>query len=308
MRYVILCAGQAGQRREMLDGAFVAPECAGVLTIASELLGADVVAWWRALPEDELFGNRNAQFAIVLLEITIWERLRPHLPAPAAVAGYSLGELAAYFVAGALDTRECLRLALARARLMDDAVGQSDNCLLLLRGGALARLRYEVEFPDRMPGVHIAIRRGAGGIVLGGQGQAVRALAARCGDDPDAVMLPVRVPSHTPLLAGAAQAFRESLQQSALRAPRCPVLAGIDSTPVRSREAAIATLSRQVSTTVRWDLCMEALSRMRLDAALEIGPGNDLSRLLMDSGSEVAARATADFADPLRAVDWLLTR
>lgn len=309
MRYAILCAGQAGQRREMLDAVFAAPECAQVLDSASELLGCNVEPWWRGLADDAMFDNRNAQFAIALLEIATWLRLQPQLAAPVAVAGYSLGELVAYFVAGALDARECLRLALERARLMGESAKQADDCMILLRGGALAACRYEIDHPDRMPGLHVAIRRCAAGVVLGGDPQAVRSLAARFDNgDGDVIILPVRVPSHTPHLTGAAQAFRELLLQSELRAPRCPVLAGIDATPVRSREAAIYSLARQICTTVRWDLCTEALSRMRLDAVLEIGPGNDLSRLLMDCGSDVPARAVSDFSDPLRAVDWLQAR
>ena len=305
MRYAILCAGQAGQRREMLDAAFAAPECAGVLDTASELIGVNVRTWWRDLDDAAMYDNRNAQFAIVLLEIATWLRLQPRLPAPAAVAGYSLGELAAYFVAGALDARECLRLALERARLMDAAAAPAGECMLLLRGGPLVACRRELEQAGGLPGLHVAIRRCAAGVVVGGDPQAVHALAARFAGDPDAVQLQVRVPSHTPLLAGAAEAFRAVLVASELRAPRCPVLAGINATPVRSREAAIATLSRQLCTTVRWDLCMEALANLRLDAALEIGPGNDLSRLLTDVAGELAARAVSDFADSLRAADWL---
>jgi len=309
MRLAILCSGQADQRREMLDTVFAASECAALVDTASELLGRDVVTWWRGLDDDAMYANSNAQFAIVLLEIGNWLRLRRRLPATvslAVVAGYSLGELAAYHVAGALDARECLRLARVRAEAMDSACTQSGPSMLLLRGSALARWRDETSRHGGVPpGLHVAIRRCAAGVVLGGTADVVGDFAARFGDDPDAVLLPVRVPSHTPLLEQAARAFRRALEDSGLSAPCCPVLAGIDATPVRSREAAIDVLARQICTTVRWDLCMEVLRRMRLDAALEIGPGNDLSRLASGGEAALAARAIGDFADVAGAADWI---
>lgn len=302
MRLAILCSGQAGQRREMLDAILAAPDCAPLVALAGEVLGRDVAQWWRGLGDDALYANRNAQFAIALLEIAGWLRLQPLLPAPVVVAGYSLGELVAYVVAGALDARTCLQLALTRAHLMDEAAAQAGDCMLLLRGAALAR--WQGAPP---PGLHVAIRRCAGGVVLGGAVDVVGEFASRHRDDADVVLLPVRVPSHTPLLAQAAQAFREELERSPLQAPRCPVLAGIDATPVRSRAAAIEALSRQICSTLRWDLCMEALERMRLDAALELGPGNDLSRLMADA-TDVTARALADFHDAAGAAQWARTR
>lgn len=312
MRLAILCSGQAGQRREMLDDVFAASGCAALLDTASALLGRDVVAWWRGLDDDAMYANANAQFAIVLLEIGNWLRLQPLLPATAAlavVAGYSLGELAAYYVAGALDARECLRLARVRAEAMDRACAQPGPSMLLLRGSALAPWRDEISRRGCLPsGLHVAIRRCVAGVVVGGTAEAVGELAVRFGDNPDAVLLPVGVPSHTPLLEPAARAFRSALQASALTAPRCSVLAGIDATPVRSREAAVDALSRQICTTVRWDLCMETLRQMRLDAVLEIGPGNDLSRLVSDGDGAVPARAISDFADVAGAANWVGAR
>jgi [acyl-carrier-protein] S-malonyltransferase len=92
--------------------------------------------------------------------------------------------------------------------------------------------------------------------VLEGFERAVTALGA--GVTP----LAVSVASHTALMAPAAKAFGRVLAASGLRAPAVPVLAGIDGTPVRSRDRAVATLTRQIAETVNWSACIDGLVEM----------------------------------------------
>jgi [acyl-carrier-protein] S-malonyltransferase len=66
-----------------------------------------------------LFSNRMAQPLIVAATMATWEALRQDVPTPALVAGYSIGEVAAYGVAGALDPVDTVALAALRARLKD---------------------------------------------------------------------------------------------------------------------------------------------------------------------------------------------
>jgi [acyl-carrier-protein] S-malonyltransferase len=83
------------------------------------------------------------------------------------------------------------------------------------------------------------------------------------------------------------------------------VLGAVDAAPVRSREQAIDALSRQMSTTIRWDGCMDALAEFGIDAVIELGPGNDLARLLEAEHPQIAARAVSDFRDYRALADWL---
>src|SRR5664279_3602646 len=110
MRLAILCSGQAGQHRDMLDELLVAPECKAIRDAASTVLGRDVVQWWNKLDETQIFLNANAQFAIAYYQIATWARISPTLPEICLIAGYSLGELIAYHMAGALSAVETFRL------------------------------------------------------------------------------------------------------------------------------------------------------------------------------------------------------
>ena len=68
-----------------------------------------------------LFSNPMAQPLIVAATMATWEALRQHVPTPALVAGYSIGEVAAYGVAGALAPVDAVALAALPARYCSSA-------------------------------------------------------------------------------------------------------------------------------------------------------------------------------------------
>jgi len=311
MRLAILCSGQAGQRRDMLDDLLLAPECAPVRQAASAALGQDVAQWWNALDEREIFLNANAQFAIAYYQISTWSRIAPLLPQASLVAGYSLGELIAYFVAGSLDAAETFRLVRERARLMDAAAAGINSggrgCMALWRGRVSAATLAARDRAIADCGLDVAIRRRTGEEVLAGPGDAIERFVAELQPlNPNLLRLPVTIPSHSHYLASAADSFRDILHASAIAAPRVTVLGAVDAAPVRSREQAIDALSRQMATTIRWDGCMDALAEFGIDAVIELGPGNDLARLVEAEHPHIAARAVSDFRDYRALADWLI--
>src|SRR5262249_41261057 len=99
--------------------------------------------------------------------------------------------------------------------------------------------------------------------------------------------------------------FREALFNSALRAPRFPVVAGIDGSWVRSRERAIAALAPQVAQTVEWTQCLDALHERGGRLCLELGPGTALSKLMRDRYPDVEARSVEEFGSLAAAAGWL---
>jgi len=310
MRLAILCSGQAGQRRDMLDELLLAPECAPVRDAASAALGQDVAQWWNALDEHKIFLNANAQFAIAYYQIATWSRIAPLLPQVSLVAGYSLGELIAYFVAGSLDAEETFRLVRERARLMDAAAAginsSGSGCMALWRGRVSSATLAARDRAIADYGLYVAIRRRTGEEVLAGPSEAIARFVAELQPlNPNLLRLPVTIPSHSHYLAAAADSFRDILHASAIAAPRVTVLAAVDAAPVRSREQAIAALSRQIATTIRWDGCMDALAEFGIDAVIELGPGNDLARLVEAEHPQIAARAVSDFRDYRALSDWL---
>ncbi len=305
MRLAIVCSGQAGQRREMLDGILGSPDVEELCGAAGELLGLDPASWWRRLGDEAIFANENAQFAIAIYQIAVWQRIRTAIPEPVMIAGYSLGELLAYHVAGALDARETLRLVQERSRGMNAAssgISTLGGCMLLRRGKTSAVAEQSLA----RSALDVAIIRSPGEVVLAGPADEIdRFLAGGEPSDPNLIRLQVATPSHSHYLAQAARQFQTVLEESALKAPSIPVLAGISGLRVRTRAEAVETLSRQIDTTIRWDRCMDALKEAGVTTVIELGPGSDLAKLIESRHPQISARSIDDFRDWRAVSVWL---
>jgi [acyl-carrier-protein] S-malonyltransferase len=271
-RLLLLCPGQGGQHAGMFDLARLDP-------------GARAFLDGCALPAtpDALFDNRMAQPAIVCATLAMWQALQARLPAPKLVAGYSIGELAAYGVAGALDN--AVALAKARAALMDAAASGQPQGIAAVSGVDVAQVRNIID---------VAIVTGADSCIAGGLEAQLAALPARL---PTARVqrLPVGVAAHTALMAGAVAPFAQLLEGATFAPWRCPVLAGVDAMRVVRPEIAIDRLARQLASTIDWAACMDAASEAGITVALELGPGAALSRMLRERHPHIACRSVADF-------------
>lgn len=296
----ILCSGQGGQGPGMLDPLQREPVAQAALDRAATAMGRDL----RALvagPEAGMQDNAVAQPLLCAVQAATWAALRPHLPPLRAVAGYSLGEVSAYHVAGALDVDELIRLANGRAEAMDRADAEPGG-LLAVRG--LDRTRLEVVCRDC--DADIAIENGADRFVVGGHRATLDALErVVLALGATVTPLPVTVASHTRLMAPAAAEFGPVLAASGLQAPPLPVLAGIDGTPVYTRERAIAALTRQMTETVAWADCLDGLVEMGCTVLLETGPGNALARMAAERHPELAVRSVSDFRSLSGAAAWV---
>lgn len=290
-RLLILCPGQGGQHPAMYELARSDARAAALLDSL-------------ALPTDgDIFSNQRAQPAIVAAGLAMWEALRAHCPVPALVAGYSIGELTAYGVAGALDTSQALVLARRRAELMDACV--RDLQAMVAINGLSARALAPMLTPH---GFELAIETGEDSVIAGGPAAAAPALMQAVANAGGRTQhLPVAVASHTSAMADAVAPFAQALRGAEWQAGKAPVLGGIDAAPVRVPRAlagdevgkkaddAIAHLSRQLAEPIRWMDCMDAMSEQGITAALELGPGGALSRMLSARHAHIECRSTADF-------------
>ncbi|MCR8960675.1 acyltransferase domain-containing protein [Variovorax sp. S2] len=212
MSYALLFSGQGTQHPAMLpwlaDDAIVRDMCAQLA----------IDDWRGALADPEWAGrNSNAQLLLTSLALAAWGQLAPRVPPPAAVAGYSVGELAAFSAAGVIDPGVATALAPQRAEAMDRCAAHAPGGLLAVGGlpeQRLEQLRIEA-------GLELAIRNGNASVVLGGPvaaldkaEQMAMAAGAHC------TRLRVNVASHTSWMREAAKSFFQALAQVPFRAPR----------------------------------------------------------------------------------------
>jgi [acyl-carrier-protein] S-malonyltransferase len=220
------------------------------------------------------------------------------------IAGYSVGELAAWGCAGALDGPSTLRLAQRRAALMD-AAAPSDGGLAAVVG--LGRPTLEPILARHA--VSIAIVDDVDSFVVGGSRTGLEAACqeAAARGARHMVSLPVAVPSHTPFLSKATEQFRAVLSEASPRLPRAGyrLLSGIDGDTIHDIETGIDKLARQISTTIDWAACLESCRSAGAEAALELGPGTALSHMASALFPDGRARAGEEFSTLAGLRSWL---
>lgn len=300
MRLALLFSGQGGQ-----GPAHWQQVRAGLGGPWREVLLATVpgIADDDAVPAPEtLAQNCIAQPLIFAQQMLLWEQLRENLPRPVCVAGYSLGELAACCVAGAFPATTGLALAGERARLMDGAA-PGEHAMLAVLGLDEAVVATQAA----AAGLAVAIRNAPRHLVVAGPRAGILIAAAQfeTAGANRLVHLPVRTPSHTPRLAGAAAAFRQRLAELPDGRLSMPVLSAIDATPARRAAEACTALARQICTPLDWAACLQAIVELQPDAVLEIGPGNALTRLFGELAPDIPARACDDFRSIEGIIGWV---
>jgi [acyl-carrier-protein] S-malonyltransferase len=220
------------------------------------------------------------------------------------IAGYSIGELAAWGCAGALDGAGTLRLAQRRAVMMD-AAAPSDSGLAAIVG--LRRPTLEPILARHS--VSIAIVDDVDSFVVGGRRTGLEAVCqeAAARGARHIVKLPVALPSHTPLLGKATEQFRAVLREASPRLPRAGyrLLSGIDGNTIHDIETGIDKLALQISTTIDWAACLESCRSAGAAAALELGPGTALSHMASALFPDGRARAVEEFRTLAGLRTWL---
>jgi len=304
MTLAILLSGQGAQHPAMFALTADRPEAQEVFEAARPLLGGtdprDLV---RA--GEGLHGNRTGQVLCCVAALAGWRVIAADRPGRAIVAGYSIGDLAAWGVAGRFDGDTVLRLAAARAEAMDEAVGEGFG-LAGIRGLGLDAL----EGLARRLGCHLAIRNAADSGVVGGRRDALETLCreATAQGAQRAVLLDVRTPSHTPLLAAASERFRALLAGAPLHRPQpsAPrLLSGLDGAAVFRPETGLDKLAEQIARTIDWAACLEACGEYGATHVLELGPGHALATMAQAALPGARVHALDAFRSVEGVRDWI---
>ncbi len=280
MSVAFVFAGQGGEL------ATVAPELAGAVPTVAALVGA--VATELRLAPDQLWhgGGRLLertdvyQPVLVAMELGIHAALADARVAPAAVAGHSLGEVAAWAAAGALTAEEAIHLAIDRGRIMAEAARAHPGGLLALRDPA----RVEAALAAAAPAgtAYLAAQNAPDEWLVGGDLAALRAIA-RLGP---LVRVPVPGPWHGPLMAEAAERLRGSLAGLPTRPLRTRLVSSVTGALVEGSDGLPDLLARQLAQPVRWVEALRTLVALGTDEVVTVGPGKVLRALLRRNGLE----------------------
>jgi [acyl-carrier-protein] S-malonyltransferase len=296
----LLCGGQGTLSSSMFD--LVADRVAAEPTFAAATrqLGQDPRDLLRTREAEDLSANHISQILTVTAALAAHACLVDLLPKQTAVAGYSVGEMAAWSIAGIWTADEALRLTDIRARLMERAATHPGR-LAYIRGLDRHRLERLLERHR----CEIAIINPDDLYVVGGAEQDVTDLrheaaaegAARTG------LLAVKIASHTAQLNGASRPFEQALAVSR-RSPiasRYALLAGGDGERIFSATDAIEKLARQVARPIDWSATLQALAELGVSKVLDLGPGHALAEMMQASFPSIRCYS----ADGFRTMDGL---
>jgi [acyl-carrier-protein] S-malonyltransferase len=233
--------------------------------------------------------TENTQPAILTVSVAAGRLLESKgFPAPAFVAGHSLGEYTANVAAGTFSFADAVTIVRRRGRYMQEAVPVGTGAMAAILGldadQVAQACREALEDAAAQGGdvVSAANINGAGQIVIAGGAAAVarasekaKALGAR-----RAIPLPVSAPFHCALMKPAEDRLAPELRALATRTPRVPIVANVDAEPKRDAGSAIEALVAQVSSPVRWEAVVRRLAKEGVTTYVEVGPGTVLSGLV----------------------------
>lgn len=273
-----------GMGRALVSGSAAASD---VFRTAGQALGEDIshVAWEG--PAEDLDRTENAQPALLTVSIAylraLEERLTQEgrsLPRPRFYAGHSMGQYSAMVAAGVLDLSDAVRLVRERGRQMQ--ASSPDGAMAAVIGLDEERIP-ELEAAASAAGVlTIANRNSPGQIVVSGERAAVEAAAdaARSLGAKRAIMLPVSVAAHSPLMERAAEGMRAVLASVRFRDPAAPLLANADARPLTTGADCRAELIEHLTRGVDWVRIGRHLEAAGVGLAVEVGPGKVLTGLI----------------------------
>ena len=208
-------------------------------------------------------------------------------------AGHSVGEIAAYAIAGVISPDDAVALAATRGAEMAKACAIEPTGMSAVLGGDEAEVLARLEQLDLVP----ANRNGAGQIVAAGRLTALDKLA----EDPPAKArvrpLGVAGAFHTKYMATALDGYAAAAANIATAEPSATLLSNRDGKPVSSAAEAMSNLVPQLTRPVRWDLCTETLRERNVTAIVEFPPAGALTGIAKRELRGVVTRAVKSPAD-----------
>ncbi len=209
------------------------------------------------------------------------------------VAGHSVGEIAAYAIAGVICPDDAVALAATRGAEMAKACANEPTGMSAVLGGDETEVLSRLEQLDLVA----ANRNAAGQIVAAGRLSALDKLA----EDPPAKArvraLGVAGAFHTEFMASALDGYAAAVQNVATAEPTAMLLSNRDGQPVSSATDAVEKLVAQLTRPVRWDLCTETLRQHNVTATVEFPPAGTLTGIAKRELRGVATRAVKSPAD-----------
>lgn len=289
-----------GMGKEFYD-AF--PFCREIFEKAGQAAGLDVVSL--CFEENEqIHITEYTQIAMVTAEVAMLKALEDAGIKADVTAGLSLGEYGALVASGALTMEDAFALVRKRGIYMQEAVPEGGAMTAVL---GLDTDTIEKVCEDTEGIVSIANCNCPGQTVITGEAAAVSAAAEKCSEAGAKRCIPLKVsgPFHSSMLAGAGEKLGEELEHVEIHPIAIPYIANVTADYVTDEKDVKPLLTKQVSSSVRWQQTVERMIADGVDTFVEIGPGKTLSGFMRKIDKDVKVYNVEKLADLEKAVEAL---
>jgi [acyl-carrier-protein] S-malonyltransferase len=303
---VLLFSGQGAQKVGMGKDFHEASATARALfERADEVLGFPLSTTMFEGPEDELTRTSRCQPALYLHGLVALALLKERVGGlnPVAAAGLSLGEFTAHSAAGTFSFEDGLKLVARRGLFMEEACRATQGAMAALIGGeeeAVKALAAECA-------VDVANFNAPGQIVLSGTMEGIDAAVEKARDHGirRAIKLNVAGAYHSRLMQSAQDQLAAELAGVAMQPPGIPVVCNFGASVVADPAEIRSMLEKQVTGSVRWTESIRLLCEKGHRTFIELGPGKVLAGLVAKIDKDATVHSVEDLAS-LEAVTEVL--
>ena len=285
---VFLFPGQGAQKVGMGADLVSLPEVAASFEAARQATGVDGARLAVEGTEAEINDAMAAQVLTSALSVGVARALMAAGAAPEACVGFSLGEVGALIVSGALSDEEGFAFLNARSRALAAAAAAHEGAMLALLGASHDEAQEVCDECADGAVLVCANYNAPGQVVVSGEVAAIeRAEAAWSARGKRGKRLRTAGAFHSPLMADAADEVRAFCQTLHFAEPRIPVICNTDAAPFVAAEAA-DRLARQVESPVKFEQSITRLIAEGQTEFVEVGFGGVLYGLMrrIDKGAD----------------------
>jgi [acyl-carrier-protein] S-malonyltransferase len=303
---VVVAPGQGAQTPGFLNPWLEVPGFRERLDWLSVVAGIDFIAHGTVSDADTIRDTSIAQPLIVGAGLVSLLTLFPH-PSEAygsigAGSGHSVGEITAAVGAGVMTAEQAMIFVRERGIAMARAAATTPTGMSAVLGGN----PDDVVAAARAVGLSPANMNGAGQIVVAGTLAQVDTFSEAPPAGTRVRPLEVVGAFHTEHMAPAVAHLERLSHAISTHDPRLRLISNTDGQVVHDGREVLRRLVSQVSTPVRWDLCMQTMADLGVTALIEIPPAGTLTGLAKRAlpGVETLAVKTPDDLDAA----WRLIR
>ncbi|KTC87542.1 MULTISPECIES: acyltransferase domain-containing protein [Legionella] len=215
------------------------------------------------------------------------------------LCGYSLGEVSAFCVSINLSAKELCELVKNRALIMQKSAEEHSNnqpCgLIVLKG------RVNPEQVKKLTENHscyVAIINAEDHYIIGGLSTDLSALIeeAKSMGVLRAIKLAVDLPSHTPILSEATNAFAVYLQPFQSCVMNYPILNALTQELSDNAQSMTNILAQELSQPLLWGRTMRIAQEYGISNFLELGPRAALKNMVAASLPQIKTYSSANFS------------